>query len=56
VISFSSGGQVQKVKIELKKSTRFMHIRIKSLLEIPNGLPGSGHVPWTFIDEIEVVR
>ena len=55
-ISFASGGQVQQVKIELKKSTRFMHIRIKSLLEIPNGLPGSGHVPWTFIDEIEVVR
>ena len=54
--SYLQSEQVRSFQIELNKPTRNVLVKIKSLTVIPNGLPGAGHIPWTFIDEIEVVK
>ncbi len=55
-ITYLQSEQVRNFQIELDKPTRNVLLKVKSLAHIPNGLPGAGHIPWTFIDEIEVVR
>lgn len=42
------------VKIQLNETTRYIHLRIPNFGLIPEGKPGAGHQPWTFIDEIIV--
>ncbi|WP_163518107.1 family 20 glycosylhydrolase [Gelidibacter japonicus] len=42
------------VKIKLNETTRYIHLRIPNFGLIPEGKPGAGHQPWTFIDEIIV--
>jgi len=54
--SYLQSEQVRSFQIELNKPTRNVLVKIKSLTTIPNGFPGAGHIPWTFIDEIEVVK
>ena len=34
------------------KKGRYLKIRIKPWVQIPNGLPGAGSLPWTFMDEL----
>lgn len=54
--SYLQSEQVRSFQIELNKPTRNVLLKIKPLTTIPNGLAGAGHIPWTFIDEIEVVK
>lgn len=54
--SYLQSEQVRSFQVALNKPTRHVRIKIKSLTEIPAGFPGAGHIPWTFIDEIEVVK
>jgi hexosaminidase len=54
--SYLQSEQVRSFQIELNKPTRNVLLKIKSLTSIPIGFPGAGHIPWTFIDEIEVVK
>ena len=54
--SYLQSEQVRSFQIELNKPTRNVLLKIKPITTIPNGLPGAGHIPWTFIDEIEVVK
>lgn len=45
----------EKMKVNWKvNNTQKIHLKIQALKTIPNGLPGEGHAPWTFIDEIIV--
>ncbi|OFZ52889.1 MAG: hypothetical protein A3D92_02740, partial [Bacteroidetes bacterium RIFCSPHIGHO2_02_FULL_44_7] len=36
--------------------TRFLKVGIKTMDLIPEGKDGAGNVPWTFIDELEILR
>ena len=38
----------------IKEKTQIIHVVLYGLGHIPTGNPGAGHVPWLFIDEIEV--
>lgn len=40
------------VKIELKGTTRYIHLNIPNFGTIPNDKQGAGNKAWTFIDEI----
>ncbi len=42
----------QKVMLDNSRKSRFVKVRLMALSEIPEGLPGEGNTPWTFIDEI----
>lgn len=37
---------------KLNKKGRYVKVLISTFDEIPDGEPGAGHIPWTFIDEI----
>ncbi len=41
-------------KIDYKSKARYIKVTIQAMDLIPEGLDGGGHVPWTFIDEIEI--
>lgn len=40
--------------IKVNKTTRYIYLKIPNFGLIPEGKPGAGHQPWTFIDEIIV--
>jgi hexosaminidase len=42
----------ESVQIRIGKRMKKIRINIRNHSKIPDGLPGSGHTPWTFIDEI----
>jgi hexosaminidase len=46
----------EKWKIPFYDRTKKLRISIHSLQKIPSGFPGEGNSPWTFIDEIQVIR
>ena len=52
----SSNEQIRVISFELPNSTRKIKFRINSINSIPVGLPGEGNIPWTFMDEIQVIR
>jgi hexosaminidase len=37
-----------------KRKARFVKVYIKNFGIVPDGKPGAGHLPWLFVDEIEV--
>lgn len=43
-----------KQRINLK--TRYIKVRVLAMPEIPAGLSGAGNVPWTFMDELEIIH
>lgn len=43
-----------KQRINLK--TRYIKVRVLAMPEIPAGLSGAGYVPWTFMDELEIIH
>ncbi|MGV3631474.1 MAG: beta-N-acetylhexosaminidase [Bacteroidota bacterium] len=60
-ISISSNGKnwtvfSQEVKavnqIAINQAARYICFKINTKTRIPDGKPGAGHVPWTFMDEI----
>ena len=46
----------EKVLITFSHKTQKIKIKIYSLSKIPNGMPGEGTQPWTFIDEISIQK
>ena len=42
----------ERIKIEVNRKVKNIYLYISNWEEIPEGNPGAGHVPWTFIDEI----
>ena len=38
--------------LKIKKRIKTVRIQINTFSNIPTGLPGAGHTPWTFLDEI----
>ena len=40
------------VRLKIRKRIKTVRIQINTFSSIPDGLPGSGHTPWTFLDEI----
>ena len=38
----------------LKSKARYVKVEVSAMDLIPEGNDGAGHVPWTFIDEIEL--
>jgi len=44
----------EKMLITFSHKTQKIKIKIYSLSKIPNGMPGEGTQPWTFIDEISI--
>ena len=47
---------MSKVFIPFNKKVKKIKLTIYSKNKIENGLAGEGHQPWTFIDEIQVVK
>jgi hexosaminidase len=51
-----SNKQVKKIEFPLPFHCQRVKFTIISLKNIPDGLPGEGNIPWTFVDEIQVIR
>ncbi|MDG1776357.1 MAG: family 20 glycosylhydrolase [Crocinitomicaceae bacterium] len=41
-------------ELRLKSKARYVKVEVSAMDLIPEGNDGAGHVPWTFIDEIEL--
>jgi len=41
------------IKVKIGKRMKKIRFKIQNESSIPDGLPGSGHTPWTFLDEIQ---
>lgn len=46
----------EKMLIPISRKVQKMKIKIYALSKIPNGMPGEGSQPWTFIDEIKISK
>ena len=44
--------QSEKIKFDIGKRIKKITFKIDNEILIPDGKPGAGHTPWTFIDEI----
>jgi hypothetical protein len=55
-VELNDNQQIKTFSFQLTKKTRKIKLVIDSIKPIPNGLPGEGNIPWTFIDEIQVIR
>ena len=42
----------EKIKFDIGKKINKISFKIDNETVIPEGKPGAGHQPWTFIDEI----
>ena len=42
--------------VDFNSNSRYLKVSIRSIGIIPEGQEGGGHAPWTFIDEIEIVK
>lgn len=42
----------ETIRIDKKSKARYLRITIVNDAQIPDGLPGAGTVPWTFLDEL----
>jgi hexosaminidase len=56
IVELNDNQQIKTFSFQLTKKTRKIKLVIDSIKPIPNGLPGEGNIPWTFIDEIQVIR
>jgi hexosaminidase len=48
--------QIKCFVFQLSKRSQKLKLIVESLKVIPKDLPGEGNIPWTFIDEIQVIR
>lgn len=50
----------EPVSVDFKQNvnmkTRYIKVRVLAMPEIPAGLSGAGNVPWTFMDELEIIH
>jgi hexosaminidase len=44
----------EKSHLEVNQKARFISLTIHQKAKIPEGNPGAGHTPWTFMDEIKM--
>ena len=42
----------ERTSLKIKKRIKTVRIQINTFSKLPKGLPGAGHTPWTFLDEI----
>lgn len=42
----------EHTRLKIKRRIKKIRIQINTFSKIPAGLPGAGHTPWTFLDEI----
>ena len=42
----------EHTRLKIKRRIKKLRIQINTFSKIPKGLPGAGHTPWTFLDEI----
>ena len=42
----------EHTRLKIKRRIKKLRIQINTFSKIPTGLPGAGHTPWTFLDEI----
>lgn len=55
-IEINDNQQIKTFSFQLSKKTQKVKLVIDSIMPIPSGLPGEGNIPWTFIDEIQILR
>ena len=55
-VKIDENQQVKTITFQLTRKTRKLKFAIESLESIPVGQPGEGNIPWTFVDEIQVIR
>ncbi|MBM3452406.1 MAG: beta-N-acetylhexosaminidase [Bacteroidetes bacterium] len=55
-IELNDNQQIKTFSFQLSKKTQKVKLVIDSIMLIPSGLPGEGNIPWTFIDEIQILR
>lgn len=55
-IKMINNQQVKEFLFRLPKKTQKIILVVDSINPIPSGMPGEGNIPWTFIDEIQVIR
>jgi hexosaminidase len=48
--------QIKTFRFHIPKKTKKIKFNIESKKSIPTGQAGEGNIPWTFIDEIQVIR
>ena len=37
-----------------KKKAMYLKVIVHPMAQIPDGMPGAGNLPWTFIDEVKI--
>jgi hexosaminidase len=55
-VKIDENQQVKTITFQLTRKTRKLKFAIETLKSIPVGQPGEGNIPWTFVDEIQVIR
>lgn len=45
-----------RLTLPFQAQTRFLKVSIRTKDKIPDGMDGAGNVPWTFIDELEILQ
>jgi hypothetical protein len=48
--------QIKTFRFHIPKKTKKIKFNIEPKKSIPTGQAGEGNIPWTFIDEIQVIR
>jgi hexosaminidase len=56
IIEINENQQIKTFSFLLTKKSQKIKIVVHSMKSIPNGQAGEGNIPWTFIDEIQVIR
>jgi len=56
IVEINENQQIKTFLFLLTKKSQRIKIVVNSMKSIPNGQAGEGNIPWTFIDEIQVIR
>ena len=56
IVQTNENQQIKTFSFRISKRTRKLKLVIDSINPIQSGMPGKGNIPWTFIDEIQVIR
>ena len=56
IVEINENQQIKTFSFLLTKKSQKIKIVVNSMKSIPNGQAGEGNIPWTFIDEIQVIR
>jgi hypothetical protein len=56
IVEINENQQIKTFSFRVTKKSQKIKIVVYSMKSIPNGQAGEGNIPWTFIDEIQVIR